>query len=247
MLSLRFLAVRDVLRPPSAADGGKVTWSIQTQGSQSTRFVQLDENVKRRGNTQQQQQQQHQQHQLHHHQQHQHQHQRVPVGGGPERAAANAITAVNAPPLWPEEVKVEDRQGQDTVEIALVFELAPTAAKEHKKRFCHSVATIEMPAFRLKPDETVTLWKPLRPTEASSPALLPSGYDIDHGFGSIQISITYTDDCVDQGYVFGLFCGLLPMPIILYCMRGGPKPPSTIPSNVFCHQSHNRPQGPGQT
>ncbi|CAN0438137.1 unnamed protein product, partial [Pylaiella littoralis] len=51
MLSLRFLAVRDVLRLPSAADGGKVTWSIQTQGSQSTRFVQLDENVTRRGNT----------------------------------------------------------------------------------------------------------------------------------------------------------------------------------------------------
>lgn len=55
----------------------------------------------------------------------------VPVRGGggvSDRAAVNAAAtaATTAPPFWPEEVDIEDREGQDTVEIALVFELAPT-------------------------------------------------------------------------------------------------------------------------
>lgn len=52
MLTLQFLAVRDVPCAPATTDEEKVTWSIQTQGRQSTRFVQLGDGVTRRhGNT----------------------------------------------------------------------------------------------------------------------------------------------------------------------------------------------------
>lgn len=56
----------------------------------------------------------------------QQQQQDIPEGrGDSERAGTNNEAAVTASPLWPEEVVVEDRVGQDTIEIALVFELAP--------------------------------------------------------------------------------------------------------------------------
>lgn len=45
------------------------------------------------------------------------------VDSSERRTAANSAAAR---PVWPEQVEVEDREGQDTIEVAVVLELAPT-------------------------------------------------------------------------------------------------------------------------
>ncbi|CAB1101730.1 unnamed protein product [Ectocarpus sp. CCAP 1310/34] len=97
-----------------------------------------------------------------------------------------------------EEVEFEDKGVGEKVEVAVLFDLI---AREMPKRqlFRHSIASIDLDAFRAQPEKRVELWLPLQPVN--------SGNDL-RDYGSIQISIMYTDDCVTQGYMFGLFCGL---------------------------------------
>ncbi|CAB1100431.1 unnamed protein product [Ectocarpus sp. CCAP 1310/34] len=152
-------------------------------------------------------------------------------------------TAVTTPmPLWPEEVEVEDREDQDTVQIALVFELAPTATAQ-RESFCHSVGAINVGEFRSRPDETVTLWKPLRPVEASPHK---DSLDSNHDVGAVQIAITYySDDCVDEGYTFAAFCGLVPLPLILFLANT--KRSSLFPAGKFLLKSRSDDDGRGHT
>ncbi|CAM9173933.1 unnamed protein product, partial [Sphacelaria rigidula] len=56
-----------------------------------------------------------------------------------------------------------------------------------------------MQAFRSKPEQRITLSLPLRSVSSLE----------DDVVGHLQLSATYTDDdCVNQGYLFALFCGL---------------------------------------
>ncbi|CAM9342173.1 unnamed protein product [Ectocarpus sp. 8 AP-2014] len=220
MLTLRFLAVRDVPRP-SATDASlprKATWSIRTQGGNSTRFVDLDEGA----------------------QHHQHDNE------GEERSASAAdnsergtvANSTDARPVWPEQVEVEDREGQDTIQVAVVLDLAPTATKPREK-CCHSITTIDVLDVRLRPGEKVTLWRPLQPLGASTQDSIDN--DGDHGSGEIQIAVTYnTDDCVDQGYMYALFCGLVPLPFILSWSSSNAKS-SLLPADKFLkHSRYNK-------
>ncbi|CAM9919639.1 unnamed protein product [Ectocarpus sp. 12 AP-2014] len=60
-----------------------------------------------------------------------------------------------------------------------------------------------MSTFRYEPDQRTTLWVPLSPV--ASP--------VDGRFGAIKIAVTYhaEDYCVAEGYMFALFCGLVPL------------------------------------
>eukprot|EP00903_Cladosiphon_okamuranus_P012887 g12034.t1 len=156
----------------------EVTWSIRVQGG-SSRCIRLDRAPEQQGDNRRG---------------------GVPAGAVAERAGAATISLP-----WPEEVEV-DSKGQDTVEIALQFE-ASTATDE-RERTCQWVTTIEVEQFRLKPDQTITLWKSLRPVAAL-------GRTDANDFGSIQIAVTYAVDYVQKGYWFAFFCGLLPLPLIL--------------------------------
>ncbi|CAM9411581.1 unnamed protein product, partial [Ectocarpus sp. 12 AP-2014] len=252
MLSLRFLAVRNVPYAPANDECcciRKATWSIQTQGGRSTSFVDLD--------TCSQQQQQQQEEGSSDKQLTQEERpvpeddlERVTAAGMDCPAATSATTtttpvstaATSPMPLWPEKVEVEDREGQDTVQIALVFELAPTATAQ-RESFCHSVGAIDFRDFRSRPDETVTLWKPLRPVEASPHK---DSLDSNHDVGAVQIAITYySDDCVDQGYTFAAFCGLVPLPLILFLANT--KRSSLLPAGKFLPKSRSDGDDRGST
>ncbi|CAM9526585.1 unnamed protein product [Ectocarpus sp. 12 AP-2014] len=217
MFTLRFLAVRGVPRP-SATDASssrrKASWSIRTQGGNSTRFVELDEGA----------------------QHHQHDNEReersASASDNSERGTA-AISAA-ARPVWPEHVEVEDREGQETIQVAVVLELARTATKPREK-CCHSIATIDVLDVRLRPGEKVTLWRPLQSLGASTQDSIDN--DGDHGSGEIQIAVTYnTDDCVDQGYMYALFCGLVPLAFILSWSSSNAKS-SFLPADKFLKHS----------
>ncbi|CBJ29616.1 hypothetical protein Esi_0154_0067 [Ectocarpus siliculosus] len=160
---------------------------------------------------------------------------RCPAATSATTTTTPVPTAATAPmPLWPEEVEVEDRAGQDTVQIALVFALAPTATAQ-RESFCHSVGVIDVRDFRSRPDETVTLWKSLRPVEASPHK---DSLDSNHDVGAVQIAITYySDDCVDQGYTFAAFCGLVPLPLILFLANT--KRSSLLPAGKFLPKSRS--------
>ncbi|CAM9745376.1 unnamed protein product, partial [Ectocarpus sp. 4 AP-2014] len=256
MLSLRFLAVRNVPHAPANDEcccTRKATWSIHTQGGRSTSFVDLD--------TCSQQQQQEEEASSNKQQTQEKRPapeddlERVTTAGMDFPAATSAptttaatittpvSTAVTAPmPLWPEEVEVEDREGQDTVQIALVFELAPTTTAQ-RESFCHSVGAIDVRDFRSRPDETVTLWKPLRPVEASPHK---DSLDSNQDVGAVQIAITYySDDCVDHGYTFAAFCGLIPLPLILFLANT--KRSSLLPAGKFLPKSRSDGDGRGST
>ncbi|CAM9205590.1 unnamed protein product [Ectocarpus sp. 12 AP-2014] len=251
MLSLRFLAVRNV--PHARANDEcccmrKVTWSIHTQGGRSTRFVDLDTCSRQQpqeeegGSNKQQTQEERPAPED--------DTGRVTAAGMDCPPATSATTtttpvstAATAPmPLWPEKIEVEDREGQDTVQIALVFELAPTATAQ-RESFCHSVGAIDVRDFRSRPDETVTLWKPLRPVEASPHK---DSLDSNHDVGAVQIAITYySDDCVDQGYTFAAFCGLVPLPLILFLANT--KRSSMLSAGKFLPKSRSDGDGRGST
>ncbi|CAB1117892.1 unnamed protein product [Ectocarpus sp. CCAP 1310/34] len=59
-----------------------------------------------------------------------------------------------------------------------------------------------MSTFRQQPDLRTTLWVPLRPVASH----------LEDPFGAVKIAATYhSKDCVPQGYLFALFCGLVPL------------------------------------
>ncbi|CAB1109820.1 unnamed protein product [Ectocarpus sp. CCAP 1310/34] len=109
MFTLRFLAVRGVPRP-SATDASssprKATWSIRAQGGNSTRFVELDEGAQ--------------------HHQHDNEREERSASATDNSERGSAANPAAARPVWPEQLEVEDKEGQDTIQAALVLELAPT-------------------------------------------------------------------------------------------------------------------------
>ncbi|CAM9471484.1 unnamed protein product [Scytosiphon promiscuus] len=101
-----------------------------------------------------------------------------------------------------EEVEFEDKGGEEKVEIALLFDMAPDTMPG-RQLFRHSVTSIDPSAFRAQPEMREELWLPLQPVNHND--------DDTRDYGAIQVSVMYTDDYVAQGYMFGLFCGLTPM------------------------------------
>ncbi|CAM9224048.1 unnamed protein product [Ectocarpus fasciculatus] len=219
MLTLRFLAVRDVLRP-SATDASsprRATWSIRTQGGRNTRFVDLDGAQ---------------------HHQHDNEKEEQSASATDNSERRNAANSAAVRPVWPEQVEVEDREGQDTIQVAVFLELAPTAT-EPREMCCHSTTTIDVLGFRLRPGEKVTLWRPLQSVGASTQD--PIKNDGDGGSGEIQIAVTYNadDDCVDQGYMYALFCGLVPLTFILSWASSSTKS-SLLPADKFLKRRHHK-------
>ncbi|CAM9794416.1 unnamed protein product [Ectocarpus sp. 4 AP-2014] len=220
MFTLRFLAVRGVPRP-SATDASsprKATWSIRTQGGNSTRFVELDEGAQ--------------------HHQHDNEREERSASATDNSERGTAANSAAARPVWPEQVEVEDREGQDMIQVAVVLKLAPTATKP-RENCCHSVTTIDVLDVRLRPGEKVTLWRPLQSLGASTQNSIDN--DGDHGSGEIQIAVTYnTDDCVDQGYMYALFCGLVPLAFILSWSSSNAKSALLPADKFFKHSRYNK-------
>ncbi|CAN0385145.1 unnamed protein product [Pylaiella littoralis] len=131
-------------------------------------------------------------HRHHHHNQHHHRKKQDDAATDDEESTA----------LKGEDFEIEDTEDyDDTVDIALVYE-AKTSTPEEDESICHSTATIAMSMFRLQPDKTTKLWLPL---QATAP-------HVDDAFAAIRIAVTYHyEDCGAQGYIFALFCGLVPL------------------------------------
>ncbi|CAM9751413.1 unnamed protein product [Ascophyllum nodosum] len=179
MLSIRFVAVKDVLdtvQDLSVEEGGPqqdnhtAQWSIQVQHGeqrQRTRSIAIAEDAEEN------QQSQH----------------------------AIEVSEEERSPLWDEEIEIEDIEGEEKVDIALLCDLTSTMRDRPQVKLRHSSTSIEMRTFRDLPDQSVSLWIPLR----------SAGADADQEHGSLHVSVTYsTHDCVAQGYIFGMFCGLAP-------------------------------------
>ncbi|CAM9827562.1 unnamed protein product [Pylaiella littoralis] len=114
---------------------------------------------------------------------------------------ADLVSAAGSP--WEQEVEFEDKEGERNVDVALLFEVAPTVMHE-RQLLRHSMASIDLQEFRSQPEKRVKLWLALRPAN-------PHQGD-DRDYGTIQVDVTYSEDYVAQGYMFGLFCGLEPPP-----------------------------------
>eukprot|EP00904_Undaria_pinnatifida_P009556 jgi/Undpi1/5730/HiC_scaffold_2.g01004.m1 len=164
MLSVRVLGVRDVPCPPPGvrskpSSSSSVLWTVQVNhGAQQHRTHFVAAPVEKKNDE----------------------------GVHKETLLKDTRPAARAP--WEKEVEVEDKENEETISIALLFELEANSTRG-RKLFRHSIATVDMRVFRDKPEERMELWLPLRSV----------GSTMDEDNGAIRLAMTYTDDYTDRG------------------------------------------------
>eukprot|EP00752_Nemacystus_decipiens_P001904 g1834.t1 len=120
----------------------------------------------------------------------------------PHEPRRTDLTTASGSP-WERDVEFEDKGGEEKVDVALLFDASPKYPSALRQLFRHSMASIDLQAFRSQPETRMEFWLPLQPAN-------PRQSD-SRDYGSMQVAIMYTDDYVAQGYMFALFCGLSPL------------------------------------